>query len=354
MREPAELLGVPPPNPAREDTRDNDYVFERRVVFRHGDGHSSERRIDCYRRGHFVLEAKKLKQGAQTRGFDDALLRARSQAENYARALPADEGRPPFLPVVDVGNVIELYAQFSRSGATCTPFPDPRSHRIRLADLADERMRARLRAIWTDPLSLDPARTSAKATRDIADRLAGVAKSLEAAGHGAERVAGFQMRCLFGMFAEELAARRRFGARGAEKWASGKDSGVSGRCPGLPASDPTPLASGRLPTTRGDVRPGARDTDDRAEKKNPAIRRRRGSYGGLGPQGAESFATGEPNRLRRGDASHPCRPARGRAGRAKRAREPCRRRRPRSTRSKWRPGPARIPQGRCSTRRPSR
>jgi len=24
--------------------------------------------------------------------------------------------------VVDVGNVIELYSEFSRSGATCTPF----------------------------------------------------------------------------------------------------------------------------------------------------------------------------------------------------------------------------------------
>ena len=33
----------------------------------------------------------------------------RSQAEQYARALPAAEGRPPF-GVVDVGNRIELYA----------------------------------------------------------------------------------------------------------------------------------------------------------------------------------------------------------------------------------------------------
>jgi hypothetical protein len=60
------------------------------------------------------------------------MQRARGQAEAYARALPAEEGRPPFLVVVDVGNVIELYAEFSRSGATYTPFPDPRSHRIRL------------------------------------------------------------------------------------------------------------------------------------------------------------------------------------------------------------------------------
>jgi hypothetical protein len=43
------------------------------------------------------------------------------------------KGRPPFVVVVDVGHVIELYAEFTRSGATYTPFPDPRSHRIRLA-----------------------------------------------------------------------------------------------------------------------------------------------------------------------------------------------------------------------------
>ncbi len=138
VRELAELLDEAPPNPAREDTRDNDYVFERRVIFHHGDGSTAEGRIDCYKRGHFVLEAKKLKLGPQTKGFDDAMLRARAQAENYARALPASEGRPPFLITVDVGHLIEIYAEFSRSGATYTPFPDPRSHRIRLAELADE------------------------------------------------------------------------------------------------------------------------------------------------------------------------------------------------------------------------
>ena len=116
------------------------------------------------------------------KGFDDALLRARGQAEQYARALPATEGRPPFLLVVDVGNVIELYSEFTRSGATYTPYPDPRSHRIQLADLNDEATRQRLRAVWLDPLSLDPTRLSAKVTRDVAERLAEVARVLEAAG----------------------------------------------------------------------------------------------------------------------------------------------------------------------------
>ncbi|MBI5330899.1 MAG: hypothetical protein HZB71_09830 [Betaproteobacteria bacterium] len=211
-RELCELLDVPIPDPARADTAENAYVFERRVTFRHGDGNTSEGRIDCYRRGVFVLEAKKLKLGGHTKGFDDGLLRARAQAEGYARALPAEEGRPPFLIVVDVGNVIELYAEFSRSGATYTPYPDPRSHRLRLADLADPAVRERLRQVWLDPVSLDPARISARVTRDIATRLADVAKSLEADGHAAETVAGFLSRCLFCMFAEDvgLLPRRAF------------------------------------------------------------------------------------------------------------------------------------------------
>ncbi len=203
VRELCELLGVPVPDPARADTADNAYVFERRIVFRHGDGGSSEGRIDCYRRGAFVLEAKKLRSGG-ARSFDDALMRARAQAEGYARALPADEGRPPFLVVVDVGNVIELYAEFSRSGATYTPYPDPRSHRIVLADLTRQEIRERLRLLWLEPLALDPARKTARVTREIAAHLAEVARSLEGAGHAPESVAGFLTRCLFSMFAEDV------------------------------------------------------------------------------------------------------------------------------------------------------
>jgi hypothetical protein len=203
-RELCDLLDVPPPDPAQADTRDNAYVFERRILFRHGDGATSEGRIDCYRRGAFVLEAKKIKLGEASTGFSDALLRARSQGENYARALPATEGRPPFLMVVDVGRVIELYAEFSRSGATYIPFPDPRSHRIRIGDLADAAVRERLRAIWLDPLSLDPARTAGRVTREISDHLAGIAKNLERAGHAPELVAAFLSRCLFCFFAEDV------------------------------------------------------------------------------------------------------------------------------------------------------
>jgi hypothetical protein len=204
LTELAELLELPRPEPATAEREANAYVFERQVTFRYGDGSVGEGRIDLYRRGAFVCEAKKVRADTTTRRFDDAMLRARSQAEAYARALPADEGRPPFLIVVDVGRVIELYAEFSRSGATYTPFPDPRSHRIALDSLRDPAVRERLRAVWLDPLGLDPTRRSARVTREIAARLAELARSLESAGHPAEAVAAFLSRCLFTCFAEDI------------------------------------------------------------------------------------------------------------------------------------------------------
>jgi hypothetical protein len=205
VTELCELLGTPKPDPASIESRDNAYVFERRVQFAHGDGTQSFGFIDCYQRGRFVLEAKTLRAGAHTKGFDDASLRARSQAESYARALPASEGWPPFLVVVDVGHVIELYAEFNRSGATYKPFPDPRSHRIRLEDLHSELTCERLRTLWLDPQALDPARISAKVTREVSSELAALATSLEATGHAPQAVAAFLARCLFSVFAEDVA-----------------------------------------------------------------------------------------------------------------------------------------------------
>ena len=210
------VLGVDAPH----ETSTKDYMFERSITFSHGDGSTSAGRIDCYKRGHFVLEAKRLKAANHTKGFDDGLLRARSQGEGYARALPAAEGRPPFVLVVDVGNVIEVYAEFSKSGGTYTPYPDSRSHRLLLADLAQPELLDRLRRIWTDPDSLDPSRISAQVTRDVAALLARLAKSLEGSGNtlkpntalapdqrapiAPETVANYLTRCLFSMFAEDV------------------------------------------------------------------------------------------------------------------------------------------------------
>ena len=103
-----------------------------------------------------------------------------------------------------MGTVIELYSEFSRSGATYVPFPDPRSHRIALGDLTKPEIRQRLKLIWTDPLVLDPTRLSASTTRAVAAQLAELAKSLEHTGHNAHHVAAFLTRSLFSMFAEDV------------------------------------------------------------------------------------------------------------------------------------------------------
>jgi hypothetical protein len=117
--------------------------------------------------------------------------------------LPTEEDPPPFLLVVDVGHVFELYADFSQKGKAYLPFPDARAYRIRLADLAHEGVRAKLRAIWLDPHSLDPAKISAAVTREVAGHLAELAKSFEK-HHDPATVAAFLSRCLFCMFAEDV------------------------------------------------------------------------------------------------------------------------------------------------------
>ena len=218
------LLGVPHPDPANATTATNAYVFERRVTFSHGDGHTSTGFIDLYKRGCFVMEGKQGssptqasplfgaaptpgRRGTARRGtssWDTAMQRAKNQAEGYVRALPTTEGRPPFIIIVDVGHSIELYSEFSRTGGNYVAFPDPQRHRILLENLHDEQTLRMLRAVWTDPLSLDPARISARVTRDIAAKLALLARSLEGSGHEPGEVAGFLMRALFTMFAEDV------------------------------------------------------------------------------------------------------------------------------------------------------
>ncbi len=163
-----ELLKLPRPDPTTPDDAKNNYVFDRSITATNPDGTPTTNFIDLYKRAHFVIEAKqgvekespqsgadapvgpplgtpisrlapsprkhsKLKKGHGVRNtplWNDALLRAKSQAENYVRNIPDDT--PPFLLVVDVGYQLETYADFSGLGKTYTPFPDNLSHRFKL------------------------------------------------------------------------------------------------------------------------------------------------------------------------------------------------------------------------------
>ncbi len=198
------LLDLPQPDPASSDNEENAYVFERRVDINNADGSVNRGFIDLYRRGAFVLEAKQTGKGLETRGWDKAMLAAQNQADHYVRALPAEEGRPPFIVVTDVGRSLELYAEFTRSGGTYVPYPDPSTHRIRIEDLRDPSICERLRQLWLEPDALDPSKRAATVTRQISDKLAQLARSLEISGYEVERVAHFLKRCLFTMFCEDV------------------------------------------------------------------------------------------------------------------------------------------------------
>ena len=110
LSELCDFIGVERPEPTRADDAENAYVFERAVTFQNGDGTTSPGRIDLYKRGCFILEAKqgsdrpgapegltlpkRTRRGTAVRGtagWDEAMLAARGQAELHARALPADE-----------------------------------------------------------------------------------------------------------------------------------------------------------------------------------------------------------------------------------------------------------------------
>jgi SAM-dependent methyltransferase len=241
INELCQLIGVDQPHDHREKGLPADeYCFERVVRFRYEDGSTSPGRIDLYRKGSFVLEAKqstKRQKGGDT--YDqlsfmleaggsgvavkerprakavatswDVLMRsAKRQAEDYARAL--DEW-PPFIIVVDVGHAIEVYADFSQQGKNYAQFPNRNEFRISMDDLQRQEVRDRLRAIWIAPLSLDPAARAAEVTQSIASLLARMTQSLEAraklddptqkAEH-AYRISKFLMRCIFAMFAEDI------------------------------------------------------------------------------------------------------------------------------------------------------
>ncbi len=224
LSELCQLLDLPLPDPTSPDNSQNAYVFERAITRRNPDGSSTTNYIDLYRRHSFLLETKQgydapapvsalnpspssLKTGHGKRGtaaFDRALERAYHQGRAYITSLPPEEGRPPFLIICDIGATIDLYAEFSGTGGTYERFPDPVSYRLTLDDLHRPEIRDRLRRIWLDPHSLDPSKIAAQVTRDIAERLAALATSLEADGHHPKTIAGFLQRSLFTMFAEDI------------------------------------------------------------------------------------------------------------------------------------------------------
>lgn len=207
LAELCDALGVPRPDPTTGDPARDRYVFECDAIQVAEGRKQSIGKIDLYKDGCFLLEAKQgsetgsPKLGTAKRGtaaWNVAMRDAYGQALGYARTM---ERRPPFLITCDIGHCFDLYATFDGSW-DYRPFPNAQRNRIFLRDLPEHA--EILRAIFLDPPSLDPARRSARVTREVAGHIAELARELEAAGHPSEVVAAFLMRCLFTMFAEDV------------------------------------------------------------------------------------------------------------------------------------------------------
>ena len=113
LDELCDVIGVPRPDAATGSG--GDYRYERGVTHRTLDGIATTRRIDLYKRGCFILEAKQHTDPPspanlftlseperrstirRSPGWTQAMLKAKGQAEGYAKDLPAEEGWPPFI-----------------------------------------------------------------------------------------------------------------------------------------------------------------------------------------------------------------------------------------------------------------
>ena len=174
LAELCDVLGVERPLPKTNDPEKDRYVFEKDVARSREDG-TSIGRIDLFRAGCFVLEAKQVDAAKrETPAWQQAMNDALGQALGYARSLPQ---APPFVVVCDIGYCFDLYASFDGSGAY-RPFPDGFKKRLYLNDL-DKHLDT-LRALWLDAMALDPARHQSKITREVAAKLAVLARELEA------------------------------------------------------------------------------------------------------------------------------------------------------------------------------
>ena len=124
------------------------------MVFRHGNGGVSQGLSTatnaaalCWKKAHLQADGQVL-----SRKMEEA----RSQAQNCAPCLPTVKDSHAVLLIVDVGKTFELYAEFARSGAEHTRSPDAPKPPHPAGRGGSPRSPGGLRALWLDPMSLDP------------------------------------------------------------------------------------------------------------------------------------------------------------------------------------------------------
>ncbi len=183
-------LDVEGPRPAGSGY---EYEYPVKVVDR--DGNERSNFVDLFKRDHFVLEAKDKEPGRS----DELMLRkAYGQARSYVTHLAGNT--PPYVLVLDIARTMMVWDRwqggFGGFGA---------GRRIDLPTLHERPADVSLlRDVWTQPQARDPRAKAQAVTRDVAEKLARLAASLEARGYDQERVSRFLMRCVFTMFAEDV------------------------------------------------------------------------------------------------------------------------------------------------------
>lgn len=79
LSELCDALEVPRPDQASHDAALNAYAFERAVTFREPDGSTARGRIDLYKRGSFVLEAKQSRRPGTEKAAQSSLFDPESE-----------------------------------------------------------------------------------------------------------------------------------------------------------------------------------------------------------------------------------------------------------------------------------
>ncbi|MDJ0682327.1 MAG: hypothetical protein QNJ18_21005 [Xenococcaceae cyanobacterium MO_167.B52] len=215
-----DVLGVEQPN-VKGSVSGDPYCFDKDVKIVHPSGNYTSGFIDFYKQGHFVIEAKqgsnKTGKGTAKRGtntYRKAMKKAYyGQSIPYARSLPV---KPPFIIVCDIGSHFEIWRGFNEYwiGATGDYGDYEARKTIELTDISKPEVLTFFQLLFTEPQQLNPEKISAQVTREVAEDLAELAKTLENStpllvrGVGGDRtpetVANFLMRCIFTMFAEDV------------------------------------------------------------------------------------------------------------------------------------------------------
>ncbi len=172
------MLGQP--TPADVDPEGEFYTFEKGVKKTGGSGGKGF--ADVWRKGFFAFEYK---------GKHKDLTAAYSQLLLYREDLE----NPPLLVVTDTDR-FEVHTNFTGTAKKVYPFAN--------AELPQEKNLRVLRALFTDPDSLRPGRTTQSITEEAAGKFAILADGLRSRGHDPHQAAHFLNRLLFCLFAEDV------------------------------------------------------------------------------------------------------------------------------------------------------